>query len=409
MSIIWAKVDSFAGNLTSPALACYRPCPICGSLRSRVVVGFDGFQFYTDSAEVPKRVDIRENQCLDCAGLYLNPCYSDLGFRVLFSEAGQSYGATQHRPHEQIKWLATRGLLRAGIRLLDAGCYDGRFLAQLPRDVEKVGVDIDGPAIERAWEQFGADGIEFVLGDFETFEYGHAPDVITMFHVLEHLPRPVVVLGNLRSIAHPATRLVVEVPILENGITNDINGFFSVQHMTHFSRRSLRNCLGRAGWRIVESYEQTDYNGCRLLAQPCEPTSAVVGDPQDGRLLHRYLSAWYQALVAVDQSLGDLANAERCVIWGGGVHTEFLYHTTSFFRVNADRDYVIVDSDPMKQGKTWRGIAIQNPSVLAEADWSRTWMLVSSYGSQEVIAGAAIALQVPVERILRLYDKVRVY
>mgnify|MGYP000380287711 CR=1 FL=1 len=37
-----------------------------------------------------------------------------------------------------------------------------------------------------------------------------------MFHVLEHLPRPVEVLRKLRSIAEVSTRLVVEVPVLEN-------------------------------------------------------------------------------------------------------------------------------------------------------------------------------------------------
>lgn len=129
-AIAWAKIDSFNGNHTSPALTYYRPCPICGSLKSKAVLELSDFQFYSDSADQPKRVDVRENICLDCFALYLNPCYSNYGFRVLFAEAGQSYGSTEGRPQEQIDWLSVRGLLNDDSSLLDVGCYDGSFLSR---------------------------------------------------------------------------------------------------------------------------------------------------------------------------------------------------------------------------------------------------------------------------------------
>ena len=61
-----------------------------------------------------------------------------------------------------------------------------------------------------------------------------------MFHVLEHLKNPLETLINILKSAHQTTYLLIEVPILENGFTNDINGFFSAQHLTHFSRQSLK-------------------------------------------------------------------------------------------------------------------------------------------------------------------------
>src|SRR5713226_4191114 len=118
----WSKVDSFPGNSTSAALTTHRPCPICGSNRTRTVLQFDQFQFYSDSNKLPKRADLKEVQCLDCFALYLNPCYSEYGFQILFAEAGCSYGSTEGRPQEQIDWLGARGLLRSGSRFLDAGC-----------------------------------------------------------------------------------------------------------------------------------------------------------------------------------------------------------------------------------------------------------------------------------------------
>jgi len=409
MNIFWARVDSFIGNFSSPILLSYRPCPVCGSIRSRTVTELNNFQFYSDSAELPKQVSIRQNQCLTCFALYLNPCYSEFGFKILFAEAGRSYGATAGRPDEQIEWMKNRQLLQPGMQVMDIGCYDGRFLSRLPNNVKKVGVDVDKPAIERGRQQFGAQGVEFVLGNFETFQYAGTPDTITMFHVLEHLPDPIAALRKLRSIAHPSSRIVVEVPILEKGITNDINGFFSVQHITHFSRCSLQNCLTQAGWKIIEWYEQADYNGCRILAEPSEYSDSIIGDEKDVKLLYAYLAKWYKALAVVNDKLSETEDIVRCVIWGGGAHTEFLYQTTSFFQANPDREYAIVDSDSLKQGKTWRGIKIYHPSVLKKIDWSQTWLVVSSYGSQEAIVCAARELDVPATRILKLYDEVHVY
>ncbi len=404
-AIAWARPDSFHGNFTSAALTTPRPCPVCGGANSRVVTSLRDFQFYTDSAEVPKLVDINQCQCLDCLALYTNPCYSEYGFEVLFAEAGCSYGTSAERYAERVRWLAKRGLLKPGTEVLDVGCYDGSFLSRLPEEVGRVGVDLDAPAIGRGRARYGRREIEFIVGDFETFRPDGAPDLVTMFHVLEHLPRPVSVLANLRSVAHSGTRIVVEVPILEDGGTNDINGFFSAMHMTHFSRRSFENTFLCAGWRITERIEQPNpgYNGYRILAEPGEAARTVEGDTKDMALLHQYLSSWHGALKAANEALERCGDAPCCVIWGGGLHTEFLYHTTSFFHADRKRRYVIVDSDPLKHGRTWRGIPVYGPRILSGMDWRQSVLLISSYGSQEAIRSEARKLDVPEERIVAIY------
>jgi hypothetical protein len=93
--------------------------------------------------------------------------------------------------------------------------------------------------------------------------------------------------------------------------------------------------------------------------------------------------------------------ADKCVIWGGGAHTEFLYQTTSFFHHGKSREYAIVDGDPIKKGKSRRGIEIHSPDVLRELTWSEECLLVSSYGSQPGIVKAATELRVPPDRVVR--------
>jgi hypothetical protein len=230
-----------------------------------------------------------------------------------------------------------------------------------------------------------------------------------MFHVLEHLPRPISILRNLRSMAHAETRLVIEVPVLENGVTNEINGFFSVQHMTHFSRTSLQNCLAAAGWKMHESQQQEQYNGFRVVAVPDAQAPVVRIDKQATSLLYTYLGGWYGALKSAEARLSELRDNGRCIIWGGGLHTEFLYQTTSFFSSRPDREYLIVDSDPMKKGKSWRGIEIHSPETLQEISSATERLMVSSYGSQPGIVKAATELGFPPDRVSTLYDGVRIY
>jgi hypothetical protein len=342
--------------------------------------------------------------------LYLNPCYSGFGFQVLFEEAGQSYVSDGSNRHwEQIEWMHKRNLLHDDMRAMDIGCYDGRFLAQLPESISKIGVDIDSNAIHSGREKFAKANIEFICGDFETFQHSKPPHIITMFHVLEHLPRPLSVLANLRKTSDSSTNLVVEVPILENSATDDINGFFSVQHMTHFSRSSLRNCLNQAGWHIIDWDEQAGYNGCRVVAVPSEARSALEIDPSNVFSVHQYMANWHKKLGEVENKLNVCNDTNQFIIWGAGLHTEFIYQTTSFFHENPARQYIIVDSDEMKHGKSWRGINIMKPDRLTGLNWTNKKLIISSYGSQNGIERAAIELNVPPECIVKLYDQIRVY
>ena len=76
-----------------------------------------------------------------------------------------------------------------------------------------------------AWQQFPK--ANFFCQDLEKFNTGKKYDLIVMLHVLEHLKNPLEVLINILNSAHKDTYLLIEVPILENGFTNDVNGFFS--------------------------------------------------------------------------------------------------------------------------------------------------------------------------------------
>src|ERR1044072_8597000 len=143
----WARVNAFEGNRVAPgparadarpraaggggarASACEgprappgragpRPCPLCGGAGHRPVLEFAGFQYHLDSAAVPKRVDIRTVQCLDCLALFQDPVLTAAGYAAVMTEAAASFRASEHRPDEQVAWILDRGLAGGGRRLL---------------------------------------------------------------------------------------------------------------------------------------------------------------------------------------------------------------------------------------------------------------------------------------------------
>ncbi|MDJ0837427.1 MAG: class I SAM-dependent methyltransferase [Acidobacteriota bacterium] len=415
----FAPIDSFPHNRRDPDLMMRRDCPVCRLRHEDVVVEFPDFQFFTDSAEQPKIVHIQQVHCRHCHAYYMNPCYSPEGFAVLFAQAGMTYGASEMRKQEQLGWLRARDLLRPGSLLMDVGCYTGDFISVLPDEVKAVGVDIDPAIIERARKAVTGPNRRFLAADLTGFSFDERVDTFTMFHVLEHLPHPRAVLEQLRRIARPETRLVVEVPLLEKGKTNDINGYLTVSHLTHFSLRTLEICLETEGWQIVDRTDQPDYNGYRVLAKPADPFRSDDdkdprqpynrGDAGDLDRLHDYLIHWYRQRDKAEERLDAVPPAGRCVLWGAGFHTELIYNLTRFFSNSPERRYLLVDSDPTKQGRTWRGVPIVDSSELENLDWTQTNLLLSSYGSQEVMTNLALEMGVPEEKIFRIYDTIRRY
>lgn len=394
----WSAIDSFVGNHGAPELTFHRPCPICGQTVSRELVALRDHQFFTDDARRPKRADVRFVQCRGCFAVFLNPCYTDRGFEVLFEEAGASYGTTDVRAGEQRRCLEDLELLRPEMTVLDIGCNDGAFLAELPAGIKKIGVDMDAPAIRRGQERYGAE-LELVLGAVETLELSAAPDLVTLFNVLEHVTEPVELLRSLRRRARPGTKIIVEVPLVECFADGDnLTAMFSIQHPTHFTWGSVQHALARSGWRMIWRHES---GWGRFLAEPCDAGegSAAPGDHQwANRLLAGYAAAMVRAEAAVDA----FPDAPRYAIWGAGIHTEMLYHATSLFSRRLDRQYVLLDRDPLKHGRSWRGISIYPVERIADVLDGSTPLLASSFYSWQEIAREAETRGV--KRVLSIYE-----
>ena len=96
-----------------------------------------------------------------------------------------------------------------------------------------------------------------VVGSLNELE-DHSLDVVTMFHVLEHLTDPVAVLQAVRRVLSPGGTLLIEVPHARDALLSlyDCEAFkrftFWSEHLVLHTRESLRILLQHAGYKEIE-------------------------------------------------------------------------------------------------------------------------------------------------------------
>jgi SAM-dependent methyltransferase len=140
--------------------------------------------------------------------------------------------------------------------VLDVGCGGGLFLRMLAERGHKVlGLDFSLGAAATAWRQ---NGVPAICGSLS-----HPPlpqglfDVVTMFHVLEHLYDPVAHLESARELLKPGGRLVVQVPNAACWqfllLGEHWSGADVPRHLFNFRARDLEILLEHCGFEVVRT------------------------------------------------------------------------------------------------------------------------------------------------------------
>jgi 2-polyprenyl-3-methyl-5-hydroxy-6-metoxy-1,4-benzoquinol methylase len=115
--------------------------------------------------------------------------------------------------HERLKLLVDEAL--TGVRaadVLDVGCGTGVMTAHLRRYGAVTGVDFSHAAIDVARRL--VPGVAFVAGSLDDLPHGGRWDVITLFDVLEHIPRDErpAFLAQLAQRLRPGGRVLASTP-----------------------------------------------------------------------------------------------------------------------------------------------------------------------------------------------------
>jgi 2-polyprenyl-3-methyl-5-hydroxy-6-metoxy-1,4-benzoquinol methylase len=165
---------------------------------------------------------------------------------------GEVYGDLESRRRDarvRLDWL---GLAGRG-RLLDVGAAGGAFVAEAAaRGLRASGIEPTPAFARHAREVLGVDVREGTLESAGLDRY----DVVTMWHVLEHIPDPLPQLQRVRAALDDGGLLALEVPNYGSvSATRMGRAWPSLEpevHVNQFTPGSLRALLERAGFAGVE-------------------------------------------------------------------------------------------------------------------------------------------------------------
>jgi len=138
--------------------------------------------------------------------------------------------------------------------ILDIGCGQPSFLKKC-RDLlgcNTFGLDFTDKGWINQTEKYS--DIELKVGEISNLPKNLHPDVITMWHYLEHDYDPYQNLSYLKSISKPDTKLIIEIPNFESSSRKKFGknwaGWHTPRHTSLFSPHNINLLLEKTGWKI---------------------------------------------------------------------------------------------------------------------------------------------------------------
>lgn len=235
-------------------------CPACGDSAVRVLLRATD-RLYRTTDRIFHVVE-----CQKCRLIRLHPwpsveelhCYypDEYWFSPAQDAASrleEKYRRFVLRDHLAFVMGAVRDASEDGI-VLDVGCGGGLLLSLVQESGLRVlGLDNSPAAATAAWT---SNRVRVVCGDL-----GNHPlrpgscSVVTMFHVVEHLPDAASYLTAARDLLAPNGRLVIQVPNASCWqfllLGAHWNGIDVPRHLVNYRERDLQNLLERCGFEVV--------------------------------------------------------------------------------------------------------------------------------------------------------------
>ena len=203
-----------------------------------------------------REVSVTNRMCRHCGLVYQSPRMTDaerqafyeVGYRTLYQgqESPKSEDLAVQEARAKVTLAFLEGYAKPSSPMLDIGCSAGTLLEQFKNRYKVPTFGIEPGKLYREYAR--SSGL-VVFPSLDELQLAHLErfSLVSMMHVLEHLPNPMDYLQNVReSLLEADGWLLVEVP---NLYAHDC---FEVAHLVSFSAHTLTQLVEMAGFRVIK-------------------------------------------------------------------------------------------------------------------------------------------------------------
>jgi len=210
------------------------------------------------------------DQCANCQLVFLNPrvnldslknYYTSHYLPYRGSDAWGKYsklveGSQKKLDLKRVKRVKELYALTPKSLILDVGCGNPSFLKACQQELncKTMGIDFSDEGWKDQSTQFK--GLDLQVAEIKDLSVNLKPDVITMWHYLEHDYTPLENLTYLKSIAKPSTTLIIEIPNFDSISRKKYNenwaGWHTPRHTSLFSPDNIKLLLDKSGWKVSQ-------------------------------------------------------------------------------------------------------------------------------------------------------------
>jgi len=210
------------------------------------------------------------DQCANCQLVFLNPrvnldnlknYYTSHYLPYRGSEAWGKYsklveGSQKKLDLKRVKRVKEMCSISPKSLILDVGCGNPSFLkaCQQKLNCKTMGIDFS----DEGWKEQSTlfKGLDLQVAEIKDLSLNLKPDIITMWHYLEHDYTPLENLTYLKSIAKPSTTLIIEIPnfdsISRKKYNENWSGWHTPRHTSLFSPDNIKLLLDKSGWNVSQ-------------------------------------------------------------------------------------------------------------------------------------------------------------
>jgi SAM-dependent methyltransferase len=332
-------------------------CPVCNSnslgeflFRERVPVHQNLLMRDQAAAMDIPRGDLALVACHDC-GFIFNRAFDPQ--KIMYGEDYENTQACSPSFNEYLDGLVRRMIMEQNVRgchVVEVGCGNGLFLRKL---VSYDGADNRGYGFDPSYRgpESELNGRLKFSARYYDSECADVPaDVIVCRHVIEHVPRPLQMLEDIKkALARaPEARIFFETPCVEWILANLVVWDFFYEHCSYFSAASLSTAFQAAGFE-VQSVQRV-FKGQYLWLEATLPRTGLRVHKNPGTVpAQAQRFAQLEAKLKEDWSrkIRELVAKDKVAVWGAGAKG-----VTFANLINGAGQLIdcVVDLNPLKQG-----------------------------------------------------------